>query len=84
MKRSGTVAPLIAASLLLFGLCYVQFSQADGTCGLRPPPEGEADAHPSDLNADGEVTPEEFAEYAKVIFPNFLLRLPSLTGDSMP
>jgi hypothetical protein len=55
---------LIGALLVVLGvmLCREVVS-ADGMCGLRPP---ASETHPSDMNADGETTPEEFAEYAKV------------------
>jgi hypothetical protein len=55
---------LFGALLVVLGvmLCREMVS-ADGMCGLRPP---ASETHPSDMNADGETTPEEFAEYAKV------------------
>ena len=56
---------LLAA--LLLGLCVLfAASEGDKTCGLRPAADEGADVHPTDLNADGETTPEEFVEYAKV------------------
>jgi hypothetical protein len=56
---------LLAA--LLLGLCVLfASSEGDKTCGLRPAADEGADVHPTDLNADGETTPEEFVEYAKV------------------
>lgn len=46
-------------------LCLVglQTSRTAETCGLRPPSD-EA-PHPADLDADGEVTTEEFVQYAE-------------------
>uniref|UniRef100_A0A6U4J0F9 Thioredoxin domain-containing protein n=1 Tax=Hemiselmis andersenii TaxID=464988 RepID=A0A6U4J0F9_HEMAN len=67
MQRPATLAAsVVIATLgacLLFASCIPHTHAADaGTCGLRPPSE---DTHPTDLNADGKTTPEEFAAYAE-------------------
>mmetsp|Transcript_51794 Transcript_51794/g.126344 ORF Transcript_51794/g.126344 Transcript_51794/m.126344 type:complete len:212 (+) Transcript_51794:91-726(+) len=56
---SRAALSLLAITLLL---AVSVRGDKDGQCGLRPPAEG---VHPSDLNADGTTSPEEFVEYAK-------------------
>lgn len=41
----------------------LQISHGADVCGLRPPSEDVP--HPADLDADGEVTTEEFVQYAE-------------------
>jgi hypothetical protein len=52
---------LAVLAILLAGVALAAGAE---TCGLRPPADKEA-VHPADLNADGEVTVEEFQEYAE-------------------
>ncbi|KAJ1487598.1 hypothetical protein T484DRAFT_1888824 [Baffinella frigidus] len=52
---------LAVLALLLAGVTLAAGAEM---CGLRPPADKEA-VHPADLNADGEVTTEEFQEYAE-------------------
>jgi len=52
---------LAVLALLLAGVALAAGAE---TCGLRPPADKEA-VHPADLNADGEVTTEEFVEHAE-------------------
>ena len=55
----------LSLSLLVLLLVGVTLSTGDDkTCELRP--ESDTDnVHPADLNADGEVTAEEFQEFAE-------------------
>eukprot|EP00285_Hemiselmis_virescens_P011719 CAMPEP_0173393678 /NCGR_PEP_ID=MMETSP1356-20130122/22247_1 /TAXON_ID=77927 ORGANISM="Hemiselmis virescens, Strain PCC157" /NCGR_SAMPLE_ID=MMETSP1356 /ASSEMBLY_ACC=CAM_ASM_000847 /LENGTH=214 /DNA_ID=CAMNT_0014351735 /DNA_START=79 /DNA_END=723 /DNA_ORIENTATION=+ len=65
MKGSGATTASVLAVMLACCIMAGQFSHAGaeaGSCGLRPPAE---DTHATDLNADGETTPEEFAEFAQ-------------------
>jgi hypothetical protein len=59
----ATQRVLFGALIVVLGVMICREVAAEGMCGLRPP---ASETHPSDLNADGETTPEEFQQYAKV------------------
>lgn len=70
----GGMHSAVLVYALFLGVLLVRDAVGDaGQCGLRPPAE---EVHPSDLNADGKTSSEEFMQYAKVcmrVFCSFCL-----------
>eukprot|EP00960_Hanusia_phi_P065153 766006-Hanusia_phi.AAC.2 len=61
MRQTRQVVAATMAIMLVVAVVPLARSEPQ-TCGLRPPTE---ETHPADLNADGEVTNDEFVEYAE-------------------